>query len=103
MERDVCIEILSLDRERYDLALRIVRTAGWVRVADDEDGTPLYASEPNAPGLPLSLAVALIVTAARVERRAQQADEKPAGQQGEAGAVHGATVAPSTRPGESAR
>lgn len=110
MDLSTATEILSLDAEGRDIHRRIVRVATWVRVADDEDGSPLYASKPGQPGLPLSVAVALIVTAARVESRAAGAasrgakhDQQVAGEGGEVSepsGVHASTVAPSTTPGQ---
>lgn len=88
MSPDQRAEILSLDGERRDLDRRIIKTAGWVRVAD-EDGSPMYASARGREGIPLHVAVAIIVTAARVERRDEQQH-----QVSEAGGGHAATVAP---------
>ena len=112
MTPDVAAEILSLVAERDDLARRIVQTAGWVRTADDEDGTPLYGCAADHDGVPLGTAVILLWARAGTVQRAARAraagrgpenDEQVAGEGSdvsEPGGVHAATVAPTVPGGQ---
>lgn len=100
MDLSTATEILSLHAERDDLARRIVRTAGWQRVADDEDGTPLYASAPGHDGVALSLAVMLLHARAGTVRRAHEQQRGEQNHVSKPGVVHASTVAPLATPGQ---
>lgn len=110
MDLSTATEILSLVAERDDLARRIVRTAGWQRVADDEDGTPLYGSATDHDGVPLGTAVILLWaragTVRRAARRRAENDQQVAGEGSdvsEPSVVHAPTVAPLAASGQVAR